>query len=95
MQRNLCILYSEMYTKRAIRPSIIIGRASGYPSGYRRWRSSTAIPRTVIFILIIFQRLTVHLRQKLFIAQVAIWCAACARGGTKPLPDAGMTRSRQ
>ncbi len=72
MQRNWCIRYNEMYTKRAIRPSIIMSRASGYPSGYRRWKSSTAIQRTVIFILIIFQRLTVHLRQMLFIAQVAI-----------------------
>ncbi len=72
MQRNLVIRYNEMYTKRAIRPSIIIEPASGYPSGYRRWKSSTAIPATVIFILIIFQRLTVHLRQNVFIAQVAI-----------------------
>ncbi len=76
MQRNLMHSVSEMYTKRAIRPSIIIEPRVSYPSGYRRWRSSTAIPANRDLILIIFQRLTVHLRQNVVHCQVAIWCAA-------------------
>ncbi len=72
MQRNLVHSVQEMYTKRAIRPSIIIEPRVRFPSGYRLWKSSTAIPANRDLLLIIFQRLTVHLRQNVVHCAVAI-----------------------